>query len=79
MAVKPGSRITEMYAFVTVDPEDDVEGIISVNYLPLVGADTDRVEGLKPAAQLFADKADMEVEVIRFTLRERITTIKPGS
>jgi hypothetical protein len=53
--------ITEMYAFVVVDPADGSEGIPSFSHLgmhhPLVGADMDRVKSLIPIAErLFPGK-----------------------
>lgn len=48
--LKPGTRITEMFAFCTVDA-NDVEGVISTAvgplHMPLVGGDMKRVEQLR--------------------------------
>lgn len=48
--LKPGTRITEMFALCTVDG-NDVEGLISTSvgpmHMPLVGGDMKRVEQLR--------------------------------
>lgn len=74
-------RITEMFAFVMVDPADNSEGICGMatdsGWVPMVGADTARVESLMPLAQKIADATGRPIEVLRFSNRDTITTITP--
>jgi hypothetical protein len=74
-------RIDEMYAFVTVDPADHTEGIIGFNtptgWMPMVGADTARVEYLVPLAQEMATSLGTPIHVLRFTVREEVMEITP--
>lgn len=76
------TRIDEMYAFVMLDPADNTEGVIGFlsrdqGWMPMVGADTSRVESLIPEAQKVADALGRSVSVIRFTVREEIRVIEP--
>ena len=72
-------RINEMYAFVVVD-DDGTEGIPAFRSgdrdLPLVGADTARVEALRPIAENMARELSKPVELVRFTVREHLETIE---
>lgn len=74
-------HIDEMYAFVQTDPKDQTEGVIGFHttdgWLPMVGADTARVEYLRPVAQEIATAMGREVRIIRFTVREEIEVIQP--
>lgn len=73
-------RINEMYAFVAVD-DDGTEGVCAFPldgvWMPMVGADSARVEALRPMAQQMATGLGKNVEIVRFTLRESIETIQP--
>lgn len=74
-------RIDEMFAFVVVD-DDGTEGIPAATLpsgmmFPLVGADMDRVESLRPAAETMAASLGKRVEVVRFTTREHVEWIEP--
>jgi hypothetical protein len=80
--VRKTRHIDEMYAFVQTDPADQTEGVIGFlapdgTWMPMVGADTERIEYLRPMAQQIATATDREVRVIRFTVREEIEVIKP--
>lgn len=63
-------RISEMYAFVTTDPEDDTEGVIGMDmgrgWMPFVGADPARVDQLRPIAASIAQATGREIRVLRF-------------
>jgi len=78
--VKGQLRITEMYAFVIID-EDGTEGIPAFQAgdtaMPMVGADTARVDQLRPIAQHIASQISKPIEVIRFTVRESVEVINP--
>lgn len=74
-------KIEEMYAFVMDDEEPDDEGIIGMNagplLLPLVGADMDRVNSLKDAAQTISNVAGKPVKILKFEKRSQIGVIEP--
>lgn len=74
--------IDEMYAFVTIDPNDNIEGIISFKagdtHYPCVGADMAKVDQLRNTAQFISTIAGSRVEVIKFTNREHVDWIEPG-
>lgn len=70
-------KINEMYAFVSVDPEDDTEGIIAMKtaggyWLPLVGADMNRVDSLRAKALELGDLSGREVKLLKFSAREEL-------
>lgn len=76
-------RIESMYAFIQLDPKDDTEGIIAFysgldgTWMPMVGADMERVEQLRPMAQQTANATNTSVQLVRFTTREEIEEISP--
>jgi len=67
-------KIDEMFAFVSYskdDPED--EGVIAFespghSWIPMVGADMDRVESLKPLAKEIMQKTGILCKLKRFIL-----------
>ena len=72
-----------MYAFTVVD-EDGSEGVIGLlgpdgTWMPMVGADTARVEQLRPHAERMAASLGKDVTVLRFTVREQIDVIRGGA
>lgn len=75
-------RINEMYAFVAID-SDGTEGVCSFysramsGHMPMVGADTARVDLLRPIAQDMAKQMGVPIRVLRFTVREEIEVIEP--
>jgi hypothetical protein len=76
--LKPGTRIEEMFAFTCIDT-NDVEGIISVHTpalgnMPLVGADMERIESLRPHAELAARASGQPVKLVKFSHREVLET-----
>lgn len=74
-------RIEKMYAFIAVDPVDGTEGVCSImmqgNYMPLVGADMERVDSLKPHAQRIANVSGAEIKLCYFSKRIELEVIKP--
>ena len=66
-----GNRITEVFAFCSVDPEDDNEGIVgtytAMGWMPMVGADYARVVSLRPIAEQIARESGLPVILKRFT------------
>ena len=75
-------RIDEMYAFVAVDPADDTEGITAFvepggTAMPMVGADMERVDSLRPVAESMAKRFGQTIQVLRFSQRTEIEVISP--
>jgi hypothetical protein len=73
-------RIDQMYAFVSVGKDGDegiIGSIINGQYMPLVGADMERVESLRPYAQHAANQAGITVKLCLFSERKEVETIKP--
>lgn len=79
MAMIRGARISEIFAYTCIDPEDDVEGIVSamspMGMVPLVGADIERMLSYKPAAEEAARATGQEIKLVRFTSRQEIETL----
>lgn len=76
-------KITEMYAFVMSDVDDDDEGVIAFydhntrGWMPMVGADMARIEDLKPIAQVVANERKKEVRLVHLVKDDTITVIQP--
>lgn len=67
-------RITEMWAYVAIDADGD-EGVLAVKgkdgaWFPLVGADTARMESVRPVAMDVARREGKKVKLLRFTTRQ---------
>lgn len=67
-----GFRITELWAWVAVHDDGD-EGVLGVGMggwmMPLVAADRERVESLRPYAENAAQLSGKRAILARFTLR----------
>lgn len=68
-------KIESMYAFIAVDPEDGTEGIPAFMTpdgmaMPMVGADLERVESLRPIAEDLAARGDLTITLAHFSVRE---------
>lgn len=66
-----GLKISQIHAFISVDPEDGNEGIISITTkefgtMPLICADAKRVASLRPIAKRIAQEQNIIVKLIRF-------------
>jgi hypothetical protein len=73
-------RIEQVWAFVSDDAEG--EGVVAAMtkggaWLPLVGADMERVEALRPIAQMIASDSGKPIRVLRFSVREELELIEP--
>lgn len=73
--------ITRMFAFLAVG-DDGEEGVVSLDILdrgafPLVAADEDRVNALRPIAQDIADRAGLTIQLVAFDNRRNLETINP--
>ena len=69
---KPPKPMEQIFAFVA-DDFDGVEGIVGMpfdgKFLPLVGADTELMEKLRPVAHEIAEHTGKEVRLVRFIKR----------
>lgn len=69
-------KITEMYAFVVADKDENDEGIMGMRlfgsgeWMPFVGADMKRVESLKEAADKIVAQTHKPYKILRFKLVE---------
>ena len=65
--------VTELYAFVTVDPDDGNEGIMGFqlpngDMIPMIGTDLERVESLREVAEKIEEEMGIQYEVRYFKL-----------
>jgi hypothetical protein len=78
-----GKQIEQMWAWTTVDPQDDTEGVIGVHtpdgWLPLVGADRARMESVRPIVQSLAAQGGFTATLVQFTDRVVIDAVTPDS
>jgi hypothetical protein len=73
-------RIEQIWAVVSVDPEDGNEGVAAVELqsgvmMPLIAADEKRLEFIKPLAQQLANFTEMKLKLIRLSVREEVAEI----
>jgi hypothetical protein len=73
-------RINELYAFISSD--ETGEGVIALtmsngNTIPMVGADMERIESLRPIAQEIADDSRIKIKLIKLSVREELEEINP--
>lgn len=72
-----GFVIKEMFAFVTVDPEDQDEGVLGFHggegWMPMVGADMTRVNQLRPIADRVSKEMGLPYRIKRFMYIDDIT------
>jgi len=76
-------KITDIYAFVSVDAEDGNEGLVGapmgpVGCMPLVAADEKRLEQLIPIAQWVSDQTGIKIKLIKLTQRVELREITPN-
>lgn len=77
-------KIEEIYAFVSVD--EGGEGIIAkqldlpngLTFMPFICADKQRMESLKPFAELMSQSTGTKIKLIKFTCREEIEEYSPN-
>jgi hypothetical protein len=76
-------RIDAIWAFLSVDPEDGNEGVLSGPLLgpgsqvPLIAADEARLESLWPIARHIARAAGWHCRLVKFHTREVVAEIDP--
>lgn len=72
-------KIDEMFAFIAV--EEDGEGLPAFQMgdmlMPLVAADSARVDSLRRMAQAICNASGMQMKLVRFSVREELETILP--
>lgn len=75
-------RIDQIFAWVITDKSDGTEGIPAWQnggtWMPMVGADMDRMKSLRPAAQQVADMHGAEVRLTQFSTRRVIARLQPS-
>jgi hypothetical protein len=74
-------RIEQMYAFVMPDEDAGMEGVPAFAghgfMLPLVAADTKRLEQLRPIAQRMARETGKAITLCRFEVRTELEVFEP--
>lgn len=74
-------RVTELYAYVVADSGPDDEGIPAFasahGPMPMVGADMERADQLRPMAQVMAEQFGKPITLIRSTGIEVVEVIEP--
>lgn len=75
-------RITEIFAFVAQDSGPEDEGLAAfrstMGWMPLIGADAERVAKLREAAQEVATRSGKTLRLVRFSVREELDLVEPG-
>lgn len=75
-------RIQRMFAFVMEDQGPDDEGVAAFfeepyGWMPMVGADLERIESLTPKAQGIANQEKKTIRVLEFELKGELKKIVP--
>lgn len=72
-------RIEEIWAYTQVDPRDNNEGVIALETkhgpLPMIAADKERLDDLRPYAMEMAVRTGRPVNVTKFSVREDVEVI----
>ena len=72
-------KINTIYAFIATEEGPDDEGVvaalISDVWIPLVGADKERVESLKPIAKKIGQVTKKKITLAKFKVREDLEVI----
>lgn len=78
MKTKPGFKIKTITAFIATE-DDGTEGVIAMlngeQWMPLIGADEDRIKALKPFAKEIAETSGCPAKMVRFSNREDLEDI----
>ena len=74
-------KIEVIYAFISIDKGPEDEGIVAAlmgdKWMPLVGADMDRVESLRPLAMEVSRATGKRIVLAKFMAREDLGELKP--
>ena len=77
-----GFRISSLWAWTTVDPADDDEGIIGIQtpagWLPLIASDQVRLDQYRGYAEATAKASGQDVTLRRFEFSEELDRIPGG-
>jgi hypothetical protein len=81
MTINYLEKITEIYAFVSID--EGGEGVVGMTmpingretFMPFVCADKQRMESLKPIAKQIAKESGKQIKLIKLTNRKDIETL----
>ncbi len=73
------AKITEIWAVVSVDPEDENEGVCAMkmgdSWMPMIAADPKRLEFIKAQAARLAAATGQKMKLVKFTTREEVEDI----
>ncbi len=74
-------KIEALFAFISVDEGPEDEGIVAARmgnmWMPLVGADMDRIDSLRPLAESVARLTGKKIVMAKFSVREDMEEILP--
>lgn len=75
-------RVTELYAYVVADRDEDDEGVPALQgpggmWMPMMGADLERAEQLRPMAEAMAARLGKPVKLVRATGLEVVEVLEP--
>jgi hypothetical protein len=76
--------IETMYALVAFDDKDGVEGVVAYldpdtqHWMPLVGADMKRIDGLRNMAQHISNESGKTIHLLEFSKRTLKETFTPN-
>lgn len=76
-------KIESIWAFLTVDPKDGVEGLCAyfepkVNqWIPMIAADEARLDSMREKAKVLAQVQPNRIVLVRFHGREELEEIRP--
>ena len=74
-----GDRVTEVYAWLAIDPRDNCEGIVAGTmddtWVPLIGADRERIESYRSIAERAGRLSSQTIKLVRFTQREELKVL----
>jgi len=74
-------KIDAIFAFISVDEGPEDEGIVAARmgnmWMPLVGADMDRIDSLRPLAVEVARLTGKKIVLAKFSVREDLEELEP--
>ena len=76
-------KVTELYAYVVADTDEDDEGVPAFSegkwLLPMMGADMERARSLRSVVEELATSSGKPIKLVRSTGLELVETIEPGA
>lgn len=77
-----GFRVTECFAFLQVDPNDDQEGSPTLvmaggALLPMISFDFRHKDSLRPVAEQYAKQTGRRIRLVRFSQLEEVEVFEP--